>query len=66
MKNLYSVGDLNGIYKWTFYGEKSLPQDITQYCEELEEEKLAKANMTQDEVDKQRAEEGIYDADELH
>ena len=46
MKNIYSVGDLNGIYKWTFYGDKSLPLDITEHCEELEEEKLAKANMT--------------------
>lgn len=37
LRNVYSVGELNGIYKWAFYGDTSSPQDITTHCEELEE-----------------------------
>jgi hypothetical protein len=29
MRCLYSIGDLNGIYKWTFYGDKSMPLDLS-------------------------------------
>lgn len=37
LRNVYSVGELNGIYKWAFYGDVTNPQDITEHCEEIEE-----------------------------
>jgi hypothetical protein len=35
LRSVYSVGELNGIYKWTFYGDASSPEDISQHFEEL-------------------------------
>ena len=37
LRNVYSVGEFNGIYKWAFYGDMTTPQDITDHCEEIEE-----------------------------
>jgi WD40 repeat protein len=65
MRFIFSVGELNGIFKWQFYGDKSMPEDITEYFEELESEKLAKAALTEEEKEKQRANEGIFDQEEL-
>ena len=52
MRNVFSIGELNGIYKWTFYGDTSHPDDITQYFEELESERAAKAAMSQEDLEK--------------
>ena len=60
MRFVFSVGDLNGIFKWSFYGDKTMPEDIYDYFEELESEKLAKAMMTEEEAEKRRANEGIF------
>ena len=29
MRSLYSLGPNNGIYKWAFWGDKEMPEDIT-------------------------------------
>lgn len=29
LRYVFSVGELNGIYKWTFYGDKTKPEDLT-------------------------------------
>ena len=34
MKYIYSVGQKNGIYKWSFYGDLTFPEAIEDYCEE--------------------------------
>ena len=52
MRNVYSIGELNGIYKWTFYGDTSYPEDITQHFEELESDKEAKARLTDEDLEK--------------
>jgi len=52
LRNVYSIGELNGIYKWTFYGDTSYPEDITQHFEELESDKEAKARLTDDDLEK--------------
>ena len=36
MKFLYSIGEGNGIFKWSFYGEKDMPLDITLHYEKFE------------------------------
>lgn len=41
LRNAYSVGEFNGVYKWTFYGDQSSPEDITAYCEELQQDRMA-------------------------
>lgn len=46
MRFVFSIGELNGIYKWAFYGDTSMPEDITQHFEELESEKAQKEAMS--------------------
>lgn len=29
MRYLYSVGPNNGIYRWSFFGDKEIPLDLT-------------------------------------
>jgi len=29
MRFVFSVGELNGIYKWAFYGDSSMPDDLS-------------------------------------
>jgi hypothetical protein len=48
LRFVYSIGELNGIYKWSFYGDASLVEDLSQFCEELESEKLAALALTDD------------------
>ena len=43
LRNVYSVGELNGIYKWCFYGDSSTVEDLSVFCEELESEKVKAA-----------------------
>ena len=38
MRFMYSIGPGNGIYKWAFYGDKELPEDVLQSYEKLPEE----------------------------
>jgi hypothetical protein len=38
LRNVYSVGEQNGIYKWAFYGDITHPEDISIHCEEIEEQ----------------------------
>jgi hypothetical protein len=33
LRYVYSIGELNGIYKWSFYGDASLVEDLSQFCE---------------------------------
>ena len=35
MNYVFTIGPMNGIYKWRFYGDKEMPSDITQVYEEL-------------------------------
>jgi len=65
MRFVFSVGELNGIYKWSFYGDKTMPEDIYSHYEELESEKAAKAAMSLDEQDERRRNEGIFEQEEL-
>lgn len=65
MRFVFSVGELNGIYKWLFYGDSKHPDDITQFCEELEHERLAKAQLTEEEKDQLKVGEGMFDQGEL-
>jgi len=41
LRFVLSVGELNGIYRWSFYGDKSMPDNIDMYCEEIEQEDVA-------------------------
>lgn len=50
LKNVYSCGEFNGIFKWTFYGDASDPQDFSAFCEELPGEREARARMTEDDL----------------
>ena len=44
MRYIYSVGPRNGIYKWAFYGDKEMPEDITaQYEKTAREAQLEEA-----------------------
>jgi hypothetical protein len=36
MRYLFTLGDGNGIFRWTFFGEKDTPSDISKCYEELE------------------------------
>lgn len=65
LRFIFSVGKLNGIYKWQFYGDRTMPDNIDGYYEELESEIKAKLAMTEEEKEKQRMNEGIYDQEEL-
>jgi hypothetical protein len=29
MRFLYTIGAGNGIYRWAFYGDQTIPQDLT-------------------------------------
>ena len=36
MRFIFSLGDGNGIFRWSFFGDKETPSDITHHFEELE------------------------------
>jgi WD40 repeat protein len=36
MRFIYTLGEGNGIFRWSFYGDKEMPGDINKYYEELE------------------------------
>jgi len=36
MRSLLSIGDGNGIFKWSFFGDKEMPSDISRCFEEIE------------------------------
>jgi hypothetical protein len=36
MRYMYTIGDGNGIFKWSFFGDKEVPSDISKCYEELE------------------------------
>jgi hypothetical protein len=38
MRFLYTVGPGNGIYRWAFYGDHQMPEDITILFEKTQEE----------------------------
>lgn len=61
MKFVFTIGDYNGLFKWIFYGDKTSPEDLSEYFEELESEKIAKAKMSEDELEKKRVNEGVFD-----
>jgi hypothetical protein len=65
LRCVYSVGELNGIYKWAFYGDASSPEDISQHFEELQSDKDARAQMTEEEKEQGRVNEGLFGQDEL-
>ena len=35
MRYLYTVGPGNGIYKWAFFGDKEMPEDMLEAYEKL-------------------------------
>ena len=63
MRHVYSVGELNGIYKWAFYGDASSPEDITAHFEELESDKQAREGMTEEQKQAQTVGDGLFDQD---
>jgi len=65
LRNVYSCGEFNGIYKWTFYGDATKPEDLSQFCEELAGEKEARARLTEDDIEKQQVDEGMFGQQEL-
>ena len=41
MKFMYSVGPRNGIFKWAFWGDKEMPEEmLNEYYERTEKETL--------------------------
>ena len=50
MRNLYTIGPGNGIYKWAFFGDKDTPVDIHEQYEktkvELEREEVKENTIT--------------------
>ena len=42
MRFLYTLGDSNGIFRWSFFGDKEVPSDISMHFEELEPPKSQK------------------------
>ncbi len=36
MRFLFTLGDGNGIFRWSFFGDKEFPSDISRHYEELE------------------------------
>ena len=38
MRYLYSVGPGNGIYRWAFFGDRNMPEDISQLYEKTQSE----------------------------
>lgn len=36
MRFIYTLGEGNGIFRWSFFGDKEMPADIKKYYEELE------------------------------
>ena len=36
MRFMYSIGEGNGIFKWSFFGDREMPSDMTRCYEELE------------------------------
>lgn len=59
LRFVFSVGELNGIYKWSFYGDKSLPDNLDMHFEEVEQEGVQ--NVAQD-GDKESA---IFEQEQL-
>ena len=43
MRFIYSIGEGNGIFKWSFFGEREMPLDITKHFEKLEEPSKTKS-----------------------
>lgn len=36
MRFIFTIGDGNGLFRWTFFGDKETPSDLSKYYEELE------------------------------
>ena len=36
MRFIFSIGDANGIFRWSFFGDKEMPSDITRHYEDIE------------------------------
>lgn len=54
MRFLYSLGDGNGIFRWSFFGDKEVPSDLSRHYEEIELKKEAK-----------KVEDPVFNHDEL-
>jgi len=39
LRFLYTIGDGNGIFKWSFYGDKEAPIELNKYFEEIVDKK---------------------------
>ena len=38
LRHLYTVGQANGIFRWSFYGDREMPTDITVLFEKTQKE----------------------------
>ena len=64
LRYVFSVGEYNGIYKWAFYGDKTVPNDLSAHCEEIQDEIDAKNAAAENELeDKKR--EGMFEQEDL-
>jgi hypothetical protein len=36
MRFIFTLGDGNGIFRWSFFGDKEFPSDLSKHYEELE------------------------------
>jgi hypothetical protein len=36
MRFMFSIGEGNGIFRWSFFGDKEMPSDMSRCYEELE------------------------------
>ena len=36
MRFMFSIGEGNGIFRWSFFGDREMPSDISKCYEELE------------------------------
>lgn len=65
LRSVFSIGPWNGIYKWQFYGDNTYPKNIEEVFEELESEKARKAALTEEDKERQRVNEGMFDTQDL-
>ena len=49
MRYVYSIGPGNGIYKWAFWGDKDMPEDISANYEKTQSE-IDRENHVEDEI----------------
>mmetsp|Transcript_6192 Transcript_6192/g.10034 ORF Transcript_6192/g.10034 Transcript_6192/m.10034 type:complete len:102 (+) Transcript_6192:3026-3331(+) len=58
MRFAFSIGDLNGIFKWNFYGDATAHHDLSQFCEPVQREEDQLATLKAKEEEKEEEDVG--------